>query len=100
MNIYIYFFFVITHFLIQYLDIHGPLGRGEGGYEYIYIFFFCDNLLSYPVPGHSWPIGEGGGGYTPIAPLALQACKGIFCCFENISKGSVCIVSPFEPFCE
>ena len=62
MNIYIYFFFVITHFLIQYLDIHGPLGRGEGGYEYIYIFFFCDNLLSYPVPGHSWPIGEGGGG--------------------------------------
>ena len=66
MNIYIYFFFVITHFLIQYLDIHGPLGRGEGGYEYIYIFFFCDNLLSYPVPGHSWPIGEGGGGTHPL----------------------------------
>ena len=69
MNIYIYFFFVITYFLIQYLDIHGPLARG-------------------------------GGGYPPIAPLALQAGKGIFCCFENISKGSVCIVSPFEPFCE
>ena len=62
---------------------------------YIYIFFFCDNLLCYPVPGHSWSIGEGGG-YTPIAPLALQVCEGIVCCFENISKGSVCIVSPFE----
>ena len=23
-------------------------------------FFFGDNLHSYPVPGHSWPIGEGG----------------------------------------
>ena len=31
MNIYIYFFFVITYFLIQYLDIHGPLARGGGG---------------------------------------------------------------------
>ena len=61
--IYIYIYFVITYFLIQYLDIHGPLGRG---------------------------------GYTPIAPLALQVCEGIVCCFENISKGSVCIVSPFE----
>ena len=63
-------------------------------YIYIYIYIFCDNLLSYPVPGHSWSIGEGG--YTPIAPLALQVCEGIVCCFENISKGSVCIVSPFE----
>ena len=37
-------------------------GGGRGGMNiYIYIFF-CDNLLSYPVPGHSWPIGEGGGG--------------------------------------
>ena len=25
-------------------------------------FFFCDNLLSYPVPGHSWSIEEEGGG--------------------------------------
>ena len=53
---------MITYFLIQYLDIHGPSGREEGGMNiYIYIFF-CDNALSYPVPGHSWPIGEGGGG--------------------------------------
>ena len=28
--IYIYIYFVITYFLIQYLDIHGPLGRGGG----------------------------------------------------------------------
>ena len=34
-------------------------------YIYIYIFF-CDNLLCYPVPGHSWSIGEGGGGTHPL----------------------------------
>ena len=33
-------------------------------YIYIYIYIFCDNLLSYPVPGHSWSIGEGGGVHT------------------------------------
>ena len=37
----------------------------EGHFECLFVFFlllllfffFCDNLLSYPVPGHSWPIG-------------------------------------------
>ena len=46
-------------------------GGGRGGMNiYIYIFF-CDNLLSYPVPGHSWPIGEGGGGVTHPLHLSL-----------------------------
>ena len=40
-------------------------------FVFVVVVVFCDNLHSYPVPGHSWPIGEGGGGYTPIAPLAL-----------------------------
>ena len=42
-------------------------------YLYIYIYIFCDNLLSYPVPGHSWYIGEGGGTH----PLHLSLYRSV-----------------------
>ena len=51
-------------------------GGGRGGMNiYIYIFF-CDNLLSYPVPGHSWPIGEGGGGVHTHCTSPSTGLKG------------------------
>ena len=64
---------------------------GAFWWPFVNTFFVITYFPVYYIDFHD-PLG---GVYTPITPLFLQACKGIFC-FENSLKGSVCKVSPFE----